>query len=283
MIKDLLKNSLCNITYYSGALKLYKIFFPRKQPVILTYHRVDEDAFSKQMNYLKKNYNVIPLDDYVKGLVEGRTFKKNTVVITFDDGYLNNYAHAYPILKKLGLKATVFITYDFVNKNSFAWWDRLEHSGEKIDLNLLKSSSPAEIEAETIELTGLSPDSRKPKKYEFMNWEQIKEMNDVFEIGSHTMTHPILTNVSLKEAEKEITQSKTKIEKKIGREVKSFSYPNGNYNDELVKIVKKAGYKCAVVYNKGVNNKNKMLKLHRRGINIKDNAATFANKTAGVL
>lgn len=275
-MKKMLKDIGCSVLFEAGILQLLK-FNTR----ILAYHTVNPKYFEKQMLYLKKNYEVVSLQDALKNL------DRMQAVITFDDGYKNNYLQAYPILKKLGLKATMYITYEFADKNLFAWWDRVEYSKKGHSLRGLKSTSYAKLENKVFQITGLKSTDNKPEEYDFMSWREINQSTDVFEIGSHTLTHTILTNISHKEAEEEIMDSKKKIEKKIGRKIRAFAYPNGNCSDEIIRLVEKAGYSCAVLYDyrkrKTNNSTTNPFKLHRRGINVEDNLAAFACKVAGVL
>lgn len=111
--------------------------YPRYSVPILFYHHlgysddlltVTPENFEEQMKYIKdKGYNVIPLDELVEGTKAGRKFKHNTVVITADDGYKDNYIYAYPILKKYGYPATIFLATNLVGSdNSFLNWDEIK-------------------------------------------------------------------------------------------------------------------------------------------------------------
>ena len=114
----------------------YLWLYPRYTVPILMYHRfgggkstlfVRPENFERQMSYLKnKGYNVVSLDKLVSGIKQGRNFKHNTVVITIDDGYEDNYIQAYPILKKHGFPATIFIITNFIgDKKNFMTWDEV--------------------------------------------------------------------------------------------------------------------------------------------------------------
>lgn len=103
---------------------------------IMVYHKIEEPAtldavtpksFERQMNFIKKNnYNVISFDEYVEGTTQGRKFPKNSIVIHFDDGFLNNYTVAFPVLKKYNFPAMCFIISDFIGNNPVLMnWDQV--------------------------------------------------------------------------------------------------------------------------------------------------------------
>jgi len=121
------------------ALTCFYFFWvsPRYSVPILFYHSfgrsgdlltVTPENFERQMRYIKENgYNVISLDELIEGIKAGRKFKHNTVVITSDDGYENNYAYAYPMLKKYGYPATIFLIANFIgNNDNFLTWDEVK-------------------------------------------------------------------------------------------------------------------------------------------------------------
>src|SRR3989338_11299150 len=100
---------------------------PRYTPPILMYHSISDgpneslhvkpDSFLRQMAYIKwRRYNVISLDELVEGIKSGKRFKHNTVVITFDDGYEDNYKYAYPVLRDFGFPATIFLISNYIGK-----------------------------------------------------------------------------------------------------------------------------------------------------------------------
>jgi len=100
---------------------------------ILMYHHIDDGPnasmyvkpynFYRQMGYLRwRHYNVISLDELVEGIKAGKNFKRNTVVITFDDGYEDNYLNAYNFLKGTGFPATIFLISDYVNTQGYIKW-----------------------------------------------------------------------------------------------------------------------------------------------------------------
>lgn len=161
---------------------------------------VEPDTFRKQMKFLKDNkFNFMSMDEYVELLMSGKKQKNKSVVITFDDGYEDNYSQAFPILKELNIPATVFIVTDWV--------------GEK---NML-------------------------------SWSQIQEMekNNLITIGSHALSHDMLTMMRKHSAINEIEQSKQILEEKLNVPINFFCYPTGAHSDFIKELTKLAGYKAA--------------------------------------
>ncbi len=261
--------------------------------VILIYHRVDEPNrfpwamtptriknFEKEMEYLTNKYNVISLDFLEQIIREGRSIPRKAVVITFDDGFKDNYLNAYPILKKYNVPATIFITTGYIGSDELNWRDKVnygiwntskemfqaEHIGNiPLHTGLQRRIAASKIKTILEEMpkdnrclyiegllrklkVRISPELNK----EFMlSWEEIREMNkNGIGIGSHSISHPVLTEISLEDAKKEIIESKRHIEEKLDKHVIAFAYPYGksdSYNESIKEIVKTTGYTCAAI------------------------------------
>ena len=263
----------------------------KSKVIILVYHRVitdykswsidtvDKTDFEKQMIYLQKTHDIITLDKLVYALVKKKPLSKKTIVITFDDGYKDNYTNAFPILKKYNIPATIFLTTGHIGTDNIFWWDKIgyifNYSNQNIfdieDFDFLKNNSihnkPQTLTQVFKEFKKLPDDEKElfinklikkskvdiPKnigKNLIMSWEEVKEMNENgIDFGAHTVTHPILTNISLSQAKQEIIQSKIDIEKRLKTTVKSFCYPNGqadDFNNEIINIIRESGFNCAV-------------------------------------
>ncbi len=191
---------------------LYHKVSPDPRAGDLTYRVLPED-FNWQMRYLKqKGYHTVNIGDVIDHYHNGKNLPENPVVITFDDGYYDNYKYAFRILKKYAFSATIFIVSNTVGGlNEF-------------DLK----------------------DSIQPQS-EMLNWDEIREMDsNRITIGAHTLDHLHLTKINPEEARRQIIGSKRILEKALRKEVLYFSYPYGEYNSTIVDIVRKSRYRAAV-------------------------------------
>jgi peptidoglycan/xylan/chitin deacetylase (PgdA/CDA1 family) len=186
---------------------------------ILTFHDIDErpsvisvssDVFRFGMRRLtEQGYRTISLSRIVECIRKAEPFPDRAICITFDDGYRSVYERAFPILRGYGMKATVFLTVGDQEKQA------------------LQERLPS--------LAGRR----------MLSWSQIREMaREEIDFGSHTLTHPDLTRLPLKQVTSEICDSKSMIEDFLGHAVTSFAYPFGYHNRRLREIVR-AYYPCA--------------------------------------
>lgn len=200
---------ICAVLLILGGI-IFLLFegIPVKVAPIFMYHHVfpghednklfiSQENFQKQMKYLLEHgFHVISLRELVSYYKEGRNPPEKTVVLTFDDGYDDFFANAYPVLKKFNFPATVFLIADKVETPAYLW------------------------------------------RY------QIIEMLDsgLITFGSHSISHPILTELSEKKATEEIAGSKKKLEEFLGIPIEFFCYPVGQFNEKIRQMVIDTGY-----------------------------------------
>ena len=197
-------------------------------PLILAYHSVSDDRndalairvanFEYQMAWLNRNgYKSMTLAEFKSQPIQNKG--ERIAIITFDDGYADNYTVAFPILKRYGFVATCFLVSDYVNTDHIFWWDE-----PKIK------------------------DSTDQSLYKLLTWPEIEEMaRNGVEFGSHTLTHANLTELSPEERWREVLISRADLSNKIGHDIKSFCYPFGYLNEDVINSVEKAGYDCATL------------------------------------
>lgn len=282
---------------------------------------ITPELFEELVVFLKSRYDLLSFDQAVDRL---KTHDNQSgCVLTFDDGYRDNYDHAFPILKKHAAPATIFVTSDALETGVFGW-DLFDQAVTKTDaavINLeqlgLKSYRLADYERASLiadlhrKLKTL-PHSKKnqivehvianygdsdSKQRTMLTWEEAREMADsgLITIGAHTITHPILSRVDSVQARHEIITGKSFIEARLGFSVHYFAYPNGgvsDFNDEHVDMVKQAGYLAACSTMAGTNGeKTDLFRLRRIDVTTRmctDRAGHFSPplllaKTSGVF
>ena len=179
------------LLYYTGLLKLLLTVLSKLKTngkaVILYYHRVIDfsevpfsrssfyfeeigvpvEDFERQMRYLAKNHNVISLEEFARALKDDGRIPANSVVVTFDDGYEDNYVYAYPILHKYNIPATIFVIAGYVGSGRILWWDKLREVIDRANPNTFKNIDlPEEIYLQPIRraLFKLKLDTQEDKR-----------------------------------------------------------------------------------------------------------------------
>jgi peptidoglycan/xylan/chitin deacetylase (PgdA/CDA1 family) len=285
---DHLSSALDRLSFFNAYGRIRRKL-TTQEAAIIVYHRVGPtknddlfnqpmsiDSFKKQIDYLYKNHTIISIDELISKR-RSQQVPKNTVVITFDDGYKDNHTYAYPILEKYNIPATIYLTSGGIENGKLFWFDKVSYlvkhsSVEKIDIDglgtyELSTEPDRSLIAEGI-CAALHQKSENEKlaiveKMEkicqvripndmgfryYLTWEEVKEM-ELVNFGAHTVTHPILTRIPLETAKYEIIKSKHYIEEQIGKKITSFAYPVGELGDvnlQIINCVKEAGFNSAV-------------------------------------
>jgi peptidoglycan/xylan/chitin deacetylase (PgdA/CDA1 family) len=306
--KHLLKRTVMRVLYSLCVFTLFR-FSNRRKLLILTYHGVLNDAsttdeyvdrnfvsaasFESQMSYLSRHYNVITLTELVDILNKKHPMGTYNAVVTFDDGYKNNYTVAYPIMKQCGIRPTIFLATGFMeNGKRLPWTEKVRRaiyftqlpyiriSAAGLD-RLFPTSSATQREQtsrEIVEALKSMPDEarqdavdqllkriapnpevpwRNEERDEFLNWDDVAEMSrNGIEFGSHTVNHAILPRLTEQDVLNEICLSKKEIQDVQCKECTLFSYPNGSQRDftqDNRACLQQAGYTCALTQIPGFN------------------------------
>lgn len=186
-------------------------------------YTVSANAFKMQMFSLRDmGYRVLTLTDTLGELFNPRPSTWKAVCLTFDDGFLDTSLHAAPLLEELQWSATFFVVSGLMGKE-----------------NLWRSLSGSH------------------SKHPLLGWREAQSLLAAgFELGSHTATHPVLTDIGPSKAGEEIHQSKLDIEERLGRPIRYFAYPYGRFDQHIQNVVRAAGYEAACSTLSGFANKN---------------------------
>lgn len=268
---------------------------------ILTFHRVVEGKpvlpgieinfkdFMNIIEYLREsNFDIISIDELNKILCEGVIPKRKKIVLTFDDGYIDNYNIVYPYLSEQQIPFTIYICNGLINKSIYIWWYlilglyqsenklitidnkevKLEPSNKSIIFKYLRSQDEDNLK---FLLSNLGIDIEKSYRLFnediIMTWPQISKMaeSEYVTIGAHTVNHYSLKYLSDEASFDEMLSSKNEIEKYIKRKVSHFAYPFGSDNEvserELV-FAKEIGYETAVTTHESNLNDYKDINFH---------------------
>ncbi|HEY1269013.1 MAG TPA: polysaccharide deacetylase family protein [Candidatus Binatia bacterium] len=318
--------------YYSGALHAYRgVRRPKIHGLtVLMYHSiggsdllgpglaVSVKNFAGQLEYLARSFDIVSLDSAVAMLRGGAAMPDNTIALTFDDGFRDNYEAAFPLLKKYGAPAAMFVATEPLTRGISLWPYRLRFLFKKtqareLRLNwpettvgraafslasgrkrrrafeaiepILIAASPSERERMLAEIArGLDVDAASDPADEAptLTDEQLKKLSaGGIEIGSHTVTHPSLAGLSRADAVEELTASKKRIEAALGRRVRFLAYPFGasqHFNPDVEELTEKAGYEAALTTVPGVNGRGSDLFALKRLGVYDDPPAIFAFK-----
>lgn len=289
---------------------------------ILYYHRVNDDndpffpacptqIFERQISFLARYYRVLALSELLDSLERGDRCG-SAVAMTFDDGYQDNYRYAFPILRRYGLPATIFLTTGSMDDRQPLWFERLAEALQKtgrefLDLEIdLPRRFWLRTPAERLESNGrifgllrtLPDETRRccleevlrrldapqttDRRNRMLTWDQAREMKQHgITFGGHTVSHPFLSRMAPEQADWEVSESKRRIEAELQSPVDHFAYPNGREEDFAgwsKDVLRTAGYRAAVTTIWGVNYRSTDRFELRRGQPWEADPALFACK-----
>ncbi len=248
---------------------------------------VSAETFRRHCELLSSSFNVVSLETAAEVVKGKRRAHRPVAVLTFDDGYLDFYEEAFPILKQIGLPATVFLPTESIGKDVPLAHDRIfwllrlaARDASPAASALERAGVPAEIikpfrrtrylpalteslvhlpsgirELAISELEGAVAGFKEyPREYKLLNWDQVREMAAAgISFGGHTSNHVVLPLENGDTAEDEIVASKRELEQQLGRRVTTFAYPNGEHTPAIRRSVEKAGFRVGVTTERKLN------------------------------
>jgi peptidoglycan/xylan/chitin deacetylase (PgdA/CDA1 family) len=268
---------------------------------ILMYHSVMDDpeehgasfggiihsttVFAGQMEALARHYHPVALDDLVEILAGRKSLPRRAVLVTFDDGYADNYEIAAPVLNRFGIPAAFYVVVNSITSGQLPWPIRVRHAllstrkaiwtdpaarrwpldtaAERLDafaaacLQCGRLAGEPQQEAVVAIEKQLDSAPYAPQERLMMSWEQLHGLRKQGHVvGSHSLSHPNLAQLAAGEAEQELLNSKQKLEQQLSEPVWHFSYPNPvldpHWTDETASLSQRAGYRTAVTARRGL-------------------------------
>lgn len=289
--------------------------------IILTYHSfctdwprglfnsLPIDRFERQIQFLKKHFKLVSLAQGMDYLQQGIPDDKPWVSITIDDGFQDNYTHAWPVLKRYNVPATIFLATDFIDNNRPPWPTQLIEILERTPVQIMETPFRASLKnlaTRSLVIRQLKEDwsSLVPLErferlavlrshlkideethYPALTWDQIQEMHNVGVcFGSHTVYHSILPKMNDQIIKREICDSRQRIEEQLQEPCRIFSYPDGKYNDIAKNILEAEKFQIAVSQDFGANMRNSDPLIQRRiEIPFHDPLISFMVRVSGCL
>jgi peptidoglycan/xylan/chitin deacetylase (PgdA/CDA1 family) len=275
--KGSMKEILFALIRYTGLPFCFREILQRNRLTIVLFHDISPKNAEIMFGYLKKNYSVISLQDFLDNYyAKIWNFPKKPLIITFDDGNAGNYA-LLPVIKKLKIPITIFLCAGIINTKRHFWFNfrHPDHSFE--DMKKMSNFNRLSLLKEA----GFTPETEYDD-VQALTKNEIEEMTPCIDFQSHTLFHPFLPKCAPEEAEKEIYGSKTLLENEFGLTINAFSYPNGYYSQRDIELCKKAGYTCGITLDVGYNTADTdIFRLKRLSVNDTDDINELAVKASG--
>lgn len=288
---------------WAGASSLLGQLPARDSLLVLNYHRIgnpDDDPFdpgvfsatgdqlNEQISYLKRHVSVVTLEE-AQAFCDGTRSEKTPrcrVLITFDDGYLDNYEVAFPILRTHGVQGVFFLATSMVGSCSVPWWDHIAFLMKTARQRRFSLHYPADLAVDLVE-NGMTkslrdvlslytrPENADPERFimelkdaakgddlpgtlrRFLSWDEARDMIvGGMAIGSHTHSHTVLSQLGPEQQRHELAQSRALLRRQLGMEADALAYPvggTGSFSEQTQQLAKEAGYRMAFSFYGGTN------------------------------
>jgi peptidoglycan/xylan/chitin deacetylase (PgdA/CDA1 family) len=311
---------LAQALFWSGATFLLGQLPQRDLLLVLNYHRIGnrdedpfdpgvfsatEDQFNEQISYLKRHVSLVTLQEAV-AFADGKIGDKTPrcrVLITFDDGYLDNYKIAFPILRSHGVQGVFFLATSLVGSCYVPWWDHIAYIMKTARQRRFSLHYPTDL-AVDIDKNGMTNSLRevlglykKPENADaarfirelseeakgnelpgtmrrFLDWNEAREMTGGgMAIGSHTHSHHVLSQLGPDEQRQELAQSRAVLREHLGIEADALAYPVGaasSFSERTQQLAQETGYRAAFSFHGGTNRQGTMRRYDLKRVSVGD-------------
>jgi|HubBroStandDraft_1064217.scaffolds.fasta_scaffold48550_2 peptidoglycan/xylan/chitin deacetylase (PgdA/CDA1 family) len=292
---------LARVCSRTGLTRILETLPQRRALIILNYHRIgnaDEtpfdsgvfsataEQFDSQIAYLKRRFQMATLED-VFAMINGNAPRGTSVLITFDDGYLDNYTLAFPILRSHAVQAVFFLPTAFIGTGKLPWWDTIAYiikrsikkrihleypepanfdvavdGGKRVSMEILRLFTHPAVKDPERFLVELERECEVPRPEAeaercFLNWNEARDMQQHgMAFGSHTHSHEILTKLSPERQREEVRCSREILERELNRRIDILAYPVGLrhcFSSATVGALEETGYRAAFSFYGGSN------------------------------
>lgn len=297
------RDRLAELLDRTGALRVMEWFARRPGLLVLNYHRIGSiegnlfddgvvsataGEFRAQVRYLRRHFDLPELDDLITILETGQAIRSPMALITFDDGYRDNFELAFPILREIGVSAAFFIATSYIQQPRLPWWDHIAYIVKTTRRDTFTLDYPTRVSIDLRQSTrsqalgrllsvykhaadidekeflthlgaraGVDADSESLGRELFMSWDQVRQLSaGGMSIGSHTHSHKILSSQSETDQRNELSLSKHILEAELGRPINAVAYPVGRpfaFNGLTKRLAREAGYRIGFSYYGGFN------------------------------
>lgn len=245
-MKGRLKRILILFLSNSGIPFIVRFLIQRRRVTIIYYHNISADYFDHHINYLKRKYTIISLQDYLSGKSNHIHYR---LIITFDDGHVNNYK-LLEVIKKHNIKVTIFLTSGLINTKRHFWF-LLDGLSEMEKSKLKRCEDGVRIEQLKVQFNFF--DTKEFDTRQALDLEEIFGMMKFVDFQSHSISHPCLPMCPDEKSKFEIKESKLQLENLLSQPINAIAFPNGDYTDRELTYCQESGYSCALTANHGFN------------------------------
>lgn len=243
----LFREAISGLIRWSGAGLLVRHTLARRRVSILVYHDPAREVIARHLAYLSTRYTFIRLAELVRALEAGRwsELPDRALVVTFDDGHRGN-AGLRDLFQRHGVVPTIFLCSQIVGTSRHFWFL------DVADSEPLKALSNRQRN-DRLAANGLAVTKEYPDDRHALSIAELAELAPAVDFGAHTRFHPILPTCDADEAEIEITAGKREVEALVGASCETFAYPNGDYGEREIELLRRAGYRAARTWDVGWN------------------------------
>ncbi len=304
----------------SGVIRLIEAAARRRALLVLTYHRIGNpaasedygpifsaspEALEKTLRALRNSHNIINISELIKLAESDFAVDGPTALVTFDDGYRDNFTEALPILRDLQVPATFFLTTGFLEGANIPWWDRIAWIVRRSKVETLTLDHPARVVVDlrtmprdraVFEVVRVYRDNpvHDDEAYfaaledraevrvdasargQFLTWDEVRTVADSgIDIGAHGQTHRRLSWLSESEQREELERPRRILQSHLNREILALAYPYGwpgAFDATTERLAREAGYRVAFSAGEGVNRAGRTnpFAIRRLGIGFAD-------------